>query len=125
MHRGAAPEWPNRCRMAGMQAFALCERIAAAYCRSLAAGGCTSSQIAIVAPSAVPLWKVIVGPRADKLTTGPARVRFFLGVFVRQKGAAPLACRECLRASPSRSTLFPRFEPLGKATNGLDNPDPR
>jgi len=27
-------------------------------------------------PSAVPLWKVIVGPRADELQPGPARVRF-------------------------------------------------
>src|SRR6266571_3360800 len=31
--------------------------------------GCPSSQIAIAQPSAVPLWKVIVGPRADKLQT--------------------------------------------------------
>jgi coenzyme PQQ precursor peptide PqqA len=53
--------------MAGMQPFALCGKIAAAYCAPLAAGGCPSSQIAIVAPSAVPLWKVIVGPRADEL----------------------------------------------------------
>src|SRR5262249_5088254 len=44
--------------------------------RGLAADGCPSSQIAIVASSAVPLWKVIVGPRADELQTGPARVRF-------------------------------------------------
>src|SRR5262249_50255545 len=28
-------------------------------------------------PAEVPLWKVMVGPRADKLKTGPARVRFF------------------------------------------------
>jgi len=44
---------------------------------SLAAADCSSSQIAIVEPSAVPLWKVIVGPRADELQPGPARVRFF------------------------------------------------
>src|SRR5262249_61391881 len=29
-------------------------------------------------PAEVPLWKVMVGPRADKLKTGPARARFFL-----------------------------------------------
>src|SRR6266487_6028770 len=70
--------------MAGMQPFALCGKIAAAYCASLAADGCPSSQIAIVAPSAVPLWKVIVGPRADELQTGPARVRFSLCAALRR-----------------------------------------
>src|ERR1700694_5499858 len=59
-----------------MRAFVLCEKIASAYYDSLAAAGCASSQIAIVKLSAVPLWKVIVGPRADELQTGPARVRF-------------------------------------------------
>jgi len=44
----------------------------------LAAGGCPSSQIAIVAPSAVPLWKVIVGPRADKLQPDPQGSGFSL-----------------------------------------------
>jgi len=62
--------------MAGMRPFVLCEKIASAYYDSLAAAGCPSSQIAIVKLSAVPLWKVIVGPRADELQTGPARVRF-------------------------------------------------
>jgi len=31
----------------------------------LPAIGCPSSQIAIELPTAVPLWKVMVGPRAD------------------------------------------------------------
>jgi hypothetical protein len=53
--------------MAGMRPFVLCEKIASAYSALLAAAGCLSSQIAIVEPPAVPLWKVIVGPRADKL----------------------------------------------------------
>src|SRR6266480_207096 len=65
--------------MAGMQPFALCGKIAAAYCALLAAGGCPSSQIAIVAPSAVPLWKVIVGPRADELQPDPQGSGFSLG----------------------------------------------
>jgi hypothetical protein len=33
----------------------------------LPASGCSFSQIAIVKLAAVPLWKVIVGPRADEL----------------------------------------------------------
>src|SRR5262249_14150620 len=52
--------------------------------RGLAADGFPSSQIAIVASSAVPLWKVIVGPRADELQTGPARVRFSLCAALRR-----------------------------------------
>jgi hypothetical protein len=59
-----------------MRPFVLCAKVASAYYDSLAAAGCPSSQIAIVKLSAVPLWKVIVGPRADELQTGPARVRF-------------------------------------------------
>ena len=62
--------------MAGMRPFVLCAKLASAYYDSLAAAGCPSSQIAIVKLSAVPLWKVIVGPRADELQAGPARVRF-------------------------------------------------
>jgi len=72
--------------MAGMQPFALCGKIAAAYCASLAAGGCPSSQIAIVAPSAVPLWKVIVGPRADKLQPDPQGSGFSLGLALSEGG---------------------------------------
>jgi len=53
--------------MAGMRPFVLSQEIRPAYCASLLAPGCTSSQIAIDKPAAVPLWKVIVGPRADKL----------------------------------------------------------
>jgi hypothetical protein len=53
--------------MAGMRAVVLCEKIVSAYYDSLAVADCPSSQIAIVKLSAVPLWKVIVGPRADEL----------------------------------------------------------
>src|SRR6266496_2795968 len=53
--------------MAGMRAFVLSEEIASVHSDSLAATGCPSSQIAITQPTAVPLWKVIVGPRADEL----------------------------------------------------------
>ena len=58
--------------MAGMRLTVLFDSLAAAYCaRSLLATGCPSSQIAIELPVAVPLWKVKVGPRADKLQPGP------------------------------------------------------
>jgi hypothetical protein len=57
--------------MAGMRPFVLCAKIDSAYYDSLAAAGCPSSQIAIVKLSAVPLWKVIVGPRADELQPDP------------------------------------------------------
>jgi hypothetical protein len=43
----------------------LSEETRSVHCDSLAVTGCPSSQIAIVKPTAVPLWKVIVGPRAD------------------------------------------------------------
>src|SRR5262249_5267828 len=48
--------------MAGMRPFVLGEENASAYCNALAAADCPSSQIAIDKLSAVPLWKVIVGP---------------------------------------------------------------
>jgi coenzyme PQQ precursor peptide PqqA len=64
--------------MAGMRPFVLCEEFASAYCDSLATDDCPSSQIAIVKPSAVPLWKVIVGPRADKLKPDPQGSGFLL-----------------------------------------------
>jgi hypothetical protein len=49
--------------MAGMRLFLLSEKLCAAYCGcSLLAADCSSSQIAIEMPVAVPLWKVIVGP---------------------------------------------------------------
>ena len=55
-------------RMAGMPMLALSDSIIRKILRLLLlASGCPSSQIAIVMPAAVPLWKVIVGPRADKL----------------------------------------------------------
>src|SRR6266851_1283135 len=53
--------------MAGMRPFVLSEETGSVDCDSLAAPGCPSSQIAIAQPTAVPLWKVIVGPRADEL----------------------------------------------------------
>jgi hypothetical protein len=34
------------------------------------------SQMAVVSPATVPLWKVIAGPAPAKTATGPARVRF-------------------------------------------------
>jgi hypothetical protein len=52
--------------MAGMLAFGLSDSICGAYwATSLPANGCPSSQIAIAKPAVVPLWKVMVGPRAD------------------------------------------------------------
>src|SRR5260370_20797148 len=97
--------------MSGMQAFALCERIAAAYCASLAAGGCPSSQIAIVAPAAVPLWKVIVGPRADKLQPDPQGSGFSLGLALRDGGLlAPAYAGGDLR--PPRPPPFSCFEKI-------------
>jgi len=79
--------------------------------QQLAAGGCPSSQIAIVAPSAVPLWKVIVGPRADKLQPDPQGSGFSLGPS--RLGS--------LHTNPRRPNLL-SYGHLGKTTNGLDNP---
>src|SRR5829696_8627159 len=54
--------------MAGMRLSTLSGSNDRAYCTSsLSAADCPSSQIAIELPVAVPLWKVKVGPRADKL----------------------------------------------------------
>ena len=53
-------------RMAGMRTFVLYDSQWSSYSRSLLSmTGCPSSQIAIVNSAAVPLWKVMVGPRAD------------------------------------------------------------
>ena len=60
--------------MAGMRPFALSGEIASVECESLAATGCPSSQIATDKPTAVPLWKVIVGPAPtnyDRTRKGP------------------------------------------------------
>ena len=57
--------------MAGMRPFVLYVKIASAYYDSLAAAGCPSSQIAIVKLSAVPLWKVIVGPAPTNCKPDP------------------------------------------------------
>jgi hypothetical protein len=72
--------------MAGMRPFVLREKIASAYCDALAAADCPSSQIAIDKLSAVPLWKVIVGPAPTNLQTGPARVRFSFFVLPAHTG---------------------------------------
>src|SRR5262249_5504313 len=78
-----------------------------------------SCQIAIVAPSDVPLWKVIVGPRADKLT-GPARVRFFFGPrFERTSFAHPVACARACRA-----LLWSGFESSTEGEQWLGQPRP-
>ena len=54
--------------MAGMRVSVLSDSISSAYCNVLLlATGCPSSQIAIEPPAVVPLWKVMVGPRADEL----------------------------------------------------------
>jgi coenzyme PQQ precursor peptide PqqA len=57
---------------------------------------------------------VIVGPRADELQTGPARVRFsFLGTQAR--GALRHQRRKgCLRESPTRFILMRFTRTLGK-----------
>jgi hypothetical protein len=69
-----------------MRPFVLREKIASAYCDALAAADCPSSQIAIDKLSAVPLWKVIVGPAPTNLQTGPARVRFSFFVLPAHTG---------------------------------------
>ena len=74
--------------MAGMRGFVLCGEIVSAYCDALATDDCLSSQIAIVAASAVPLWKVIVGPRAGELN----RTR---------KGPVFFAPEECIKSRVS------------------------
>jgi hypothetical protein len=47
----------------------------------LLAIGCPSSQIAIDKPAAVPLWKVIVGSRADELGPDPQGSGFSMSGF--------------------------------------------
>src|SRR4029453_5994064 len=59
-------------RMAGMRASRFFELMALGILSlSLLAIGCPSSQIATETPAAVPLWKVIVGSRADELRPDP------------------------------------------------------
>jgi len=65
--------------MAGMRPFVLCARLGASYSTSLTAAGCPSSQIAIDRLSAVPLWKVIVGPAPTNCKPGPQGSGFFTG----------------------------------------------
>src|SRR5262245_38310453 len=89
--------------MAGMRPFVLSQEFASAYCDSLASDGCPSSQIAIVKPSAVPLWKVIVGPRADKLKPDPQGSGFLFAD--RATGTRPKGRRGV--AQPRRSGLWP------------------
>lgn len=59
-------------RMAGMRASRLFVLMRLGILSlSLPVIGCPSSQIATETPAAVPLWKVIVGSRADELEPGP------------------------------------------------------
>ena len=79
----------------------------------LSAIGCPSSQIAIETPSAVPLWKVMVGPRADELNRTRKGPVFFFG----NSSAPPCganAAHGCLRTSPTRFTLGSFTRTLGK-----------
>src|SRR5262249_26652911 len=78
---GSNPANPVACRLPHGWHATLCVVWENRRCilRSLAAGGFPSSPTAIVAPSAVPLWKVIVGPRADKLQPDPQGSGFSLG----------------------------------------------
>ena len=69
--------------MAGMRPFVLSEKFRAAYCLLLAAAGCPSSQIAIDKLSAVPLWKVIVGPAPTNCKPGPQGSGFLLRAVAR------------------------------------------
>jgi hypothetical protein len=61
--------------------------------------------------SAVPLWKVIVGPCADKLRTGPPKVRFF---FARERGTA--ACPK------ANGCLVCGLRLIGSPVYDLDDP---
>ena len=73
--------------MAGMQHFVLFDEIDKAHTRK---SGDSRAAFGNRMLLAVPLWKVIVGPRADKLQTGPARVRFSF----RERGCPSSAKRE-------------------------------
>ena len=128
-------------------------KLASVHCDSLAATGCPSSQIAIAKPTAVPLWKVIVGPRADELyrtRKGPvfllrglaigcararaASPRVHNSVIGRRDAPAFSRCpRGCLRGEESRFTLWVLSHPSAlrpaaqsrERSNGLDHTDPR
>jgi hypothetical protein len=68
--------------MADMRTFPLSDSFAwAILSKLLLANGCQSSQIAIAKPAVVPLWKVIVGPRADELIPDPQGSGFSLPGF--------------------------------------------
>ena len=76
----ANPVRSPQSRMAGMRPFVLFAQIARGILR-LAVGG----RLPILpdrnrTPAAVPLWKVIVGPRADKLQPDPQGSGFFFGM---------------------------------------------
>jgi hypothetical protein len=62
--------------MAGMQHFVLFDEIDKAHTRK---SGDSRAAFGNRMLSAVPLWKVIVGPSADKTITGPSRSGFFFG----------------------------------------------
>jgi hypothetical protein len=112
--------------MAGMRPFVLSAETASVEYRSLAATGCPSSQIATDKPTAVPLWKVIVGPAPtnyDRTRKGPvflSRIgapdrRARVGVCPR--GIADVGTithpQRRLHDSQSRLTLPDVFSPAG------------
>ena len=131
--------------MAGMRPFALSGEIASVECESLAATGCPSSQIATDKPTAVPLWKVIVGPAPtnyyrtrkgpvflwrDRRFDGQAHARGRLPAAVcrpwpRRSRIREDACTPVEAALPSLCLFHPSaFRPAAHVegtTNGLDH----
>jgi hypothetical protein len=88
--------------MAGMRAFALHKSGASAYSPMLSTKRSLFSQMAIVALTTVPLWKVIAGPAPAKTATGPARVRFSFSVVAPHFVPDAISCRRA-------SSLLPEF----------------
>jgi hypothetical protein len=133
--------------MAGMRPFGLSQKFGAAYYDSLAAGGCSSSQIRDrQAVSCSPL-EGDCRPRADKLKPGPRGSGF---LFVDWRSRCPIPARHLEWASSTslervverlrgggcrfRLALLWHYAALarlglnnisGKTTNGLDHSDAR
>ena len=85
--------------------------------------------------SAVPLWKVIVGPAPTNSATGPARVRFSFCADVALRSSTPLGTFDTafsfallptvvLRARASRFNLR-GFKQTREEHHGLDHSHPR
>jgi coenzyme PQQ precursor peptide PqqA len=115
-------------RMAGMRPFALSGEIASVEYESLAATGCPSSQIATDKPTAVPLWKVIVGPAPtnyyrtrkgpvflwrDRRRDGPARARGRLPAAVSPPSVRRSRIREDACTPVEAALLYRRFFTVG------------